>query len=76
MEQMGKIGAFMINPRLQNDWADAHSMIFEQPIYHPMHRPAMPRPYSSGARPLGTEGLRYEDFEDDQWHENPRPPIR
>jgi len=76
MEQMGKIGAFMINPRLQNDWADAHSMIFEQPIYHPMHRPAMPRPYLSGARPLGTEGLRYEDFEDDQWHENPRPPIR
>lgn len=76
LDQMSRIGQYMINPKLQNDWADAHSMIFEKPIYHSMHRPEMPQPYAPGARPLATEGLRYEDFQDDPWNDAPRPPIR
>jgi len=76
MEQMAKIGQYMVNPKLKNDWADAHSMIFEQPIYHSMHRPKTKASLLPGARQFMGEDLP-ERFRDDDWDaEVPRRPIR
>src|SRR3990172_5548136 len=38
MEQMAKIGQYMVNPKLKCDWADAHSDAFRPEVYSPMRR--------------------------------------
>lgn len=73
MQQMSKIGQYMINPRLQNDWADAHSMIFDAKIYTPMRRHGPKSSYMDGARSIDNFGRRYDD--DDWDSRNPAPGI-
>ena len=71
---MAKIGQFMVSPRLQNDWADAHSTIFEKPMYIPMRRPEGPSAYAEGARAFRLDGLDTIRFDRDR-EPGGRPPI-
>jgi len=78
MEQMAKIGQMMLNPKLKDDWVDAHSDAFQPELYSPMARNT-PKGggYLRGAQPVGNVVDPY-DYEDDDfrsWRDNnPRPP--
>jgi hypothetical protein len=81
MEQMARIGQYMVNQRLKIDWADAHADAFQPELYQPMRRFSQQKaPYDRGATPFEVEGLSQRLFEDDevsQWmDEVPREPIR
>lgn len=75
-EQMAKIGQYMVNPNLQNDWADAHAMIFEYPMYQPMRMTGKPSAYMEDAQPIrGVDGMEFIRFDRDD-EPKARPPIR
>jgi len=80
-EQMAKIGQYMVNPKLRNDWADAHSDAFQPEFYQPMRRVGPQKaPYEPGATAMAVEGLAREMFDDSEaaeWiRDCPREPIR
>jgi hypothetical protein len=80
MDQMAKIGQYMINPQLKNDYADAHADAFAPEFYQPMRRPQKSSPYLRGSTPIETEGVNQNEFYDDESREwaalNPRDPLR
>ena len=80
-EQMAKIGQMMVNPKLKDDWADAHSDAFQPELYSPMRRNEPRRSgYDRGATAIRTDGLDPYDYGYDerrQWYDEcPRPPLR
>jgi hypothetical protein len=81
MEQMSKIGQYMVRPRLRNDWVDAHSDAFQPEFYQPMRRQGPQRPpYEQGSIPIRVDGLDHDSFDDSDaanWlAECPREPLR
>ena len=80
-EQMAKIGQMMVNPKLKDDWADAHSDAFQPELYSPMRQNEPRRSgYDRGATAIRTDGLDPYDYgydETRQWYDEcPRPPLR
>lgn len=80
VEQMSKIGQYMVNKKVKIDWADAHADAFQPELYSPMRRPAPKSPYLEDARGIEMEGLDHGTFNDSdywQWREeNPRLPEK
>lgn len=81
MAQMAKIGQYMVNPKLKDDWADAHSDAFQPLVYQPMRRAGnQASPWERGATAIAVDGLDGRAFDDDDtrnWlDQSPRPPIR
>ena len=80
MEPMAKIGQMMVNPKLKDDWVDAHSDAFQPELYVGMRRQADKKGgYMRGAIPIGDDGVTGQDWEDDDarnWREQvPREPL-
>ena len=81
MEQMAKIGQMMVNPKLKDDYIDAHSDAFQPEVYQPMRRnEPLQGGYLRGSRPMGDNGIDPRDWENDddrRWRdENPREPLK
>src|SRR3989337_1030466 len=58
VEQMAKIGQYMVNPRTKIDYADAFSDAFQRELYQPMRRPEAQRaPWEEGATAIQVDGL-------------------
>jgi hypothetical protein len=81
MQQMAKIGQYMVNQKGKIDWADAHADAFQPDLYQPMRRTSNQKaPYDRSATAIDLEGLDQSMFEDDEarsWlNEVPREPIR
>lgn len=78
MDQMAKIGQKMFNPRLPNDWVDAHADAFNPLLYNPMRRQAKQEaPWRRGGTILGIDGVDPGRFRDRDWlDEVPREPLR
>ncbi|HLC22105.1 MAG TPA: hypothetical protein VJM10_08395, partial [Candidatus Methylomirabilis sp.] len=81
MKQMSQIGQYRINPRLHDDFIDAHADAFQPELYQPMRRvPQQRPPWERGATAIEVEGLDRRAFQDDeysQWAaENPRAPLK
>lgn len=80
LEQMAKIGQMMVNPKMHDDYVDAHADAFQPEVYQPMRRqPQQKAPWERGATAIETEGLDLRMFEDDEYRiwaaENPRAPL-
>lgn len=81
MDQMSRIGQYMVNPRMRNDYADAHADAVQPEFYNPMRRGGSQKPpYERGSIPLSLEGLDRGMFDDSDYgdwlRECPREPIR
>lgn len=80
MDQMANIGQMMVNAKVKDDVADAHSDAFQPELYVPMRRNEPKRPgYLPGARAIGDEGYGLYPLDDEmsQWrNEVAREPIR
>jgi len=81
LEQMAKIGQMMVNPKMKDDYVDAHADAFQPELYQPMKRVAQQKPpWEHGSQLLEVEGLDSRMFDDDdtaRWRaENPREPLR
>lgn len=81
MDQMAKIGQYMVNSKLKDDYADAHADAFRPELYVPMRRVAKQKaPWEKGAQSIYVEGLDTRDFddsEDSEWIRNvPREPLK
>ncbi len=81
MEQMARIGQYMVNPKLKIDWADAHSDAFQAELYQPMRRVQKQNaPWDRGSTLIEMEGVDSRMWEDDEarrWRdEAPREPLR
>jgi hypothetical protein len=74
IEQMTKIGQYQINHRIRIDWADAAADVFSPELYQPMRLPEKKAPWETGAQPIQTEGIDWEEFRDADLV-MPRPPI-
>jgi len=81
IDQIVRIGQYMVNPKLKIDRADAFSDAFQPDLYQPMRRVNTQKAaYDRGARPIYMEGIDPYDYEDDEsrsWRETvPREPLR
>jgi hypothetical protein len=81
IDQIVKIGQYMVNPKLKIDRADAFSDAFQPELYQPMRRQGKQNaPWDRGATTIEMEGLDQRMFEDDEtrrWREeSPREPLR
>lgn len=81
MDQMAKIGQYMVNTRIKIDYADAHADAFHEDIYNPMRRRGTSKaPWEPGGRPIEVPGLDQVSFDDDTlrtWRDSvPREPLR
>lgn len=81
MDQLLMVGEIMNNPRLKNDWVDAHADAFEDPLYQPARRvtPGNP-PWERESQLFRMPDIDYGDFEPEErrrWFDDvPRGPIR
>ena len=80
-EQMAKIGQMMVNPKLKDDYVDAHSDAFQPEVYQPMRRnEPHPGGYMRGSSPINSDGVDSRMWEDDdmtRWRDEcPREPLR
>lgn len=81
MDQMSRIGQYMVNPRMRNDYADAHADAVQPEFYNPMRRAGNQKPpYERGSIPISMDGLEQRMFDDSDYgdwiRECPREPIR
>jgi hypothetical protein len=82
VDQMKKIGEYKANPRLRNDFIDAHSDSFQPELYAPMRRSGPQRaPWERDSNLIEMQGLDYGMFDDSDevraWETLvPRPPLR
>jgi hypothetical protein len=80
LDQMARIGQFMVNPKLKDDWADAGADAFHPELYQPMRRKDLQKaPWEANSKLFDVEGLDHDIFESDTvrtWRsEHPREPI-
>lgn len=80
IDQIVKIGQYMVNPKLKIDRADAFSDAFQPELYQPMRRVELKRGgYDRGATPIEEDGFYRRIWEDDEaktWRETvPREPL-
>lgn len=74
IEQMSKIGQYLVNQKIKIDWADAASDVFEPELYQPMRRKGPQKaPWLPGARPIFADGLDPVQFDDE--YAPPREPV-
>jgi len=81
MAQLSQVGEIMSNPKMKNDWVDAHADAFEYPIYQPARRlPNQRAPWEKGSTLVEMEGFDRRMFEDDDFRSwqnaNPREPLK
>lgn len=79
VEQMAKIGQMMVNPKMKDDYADAHADAFQPELYTPMRRAQQGKPpWERGATAFDTPGLNLDEFDDSRGEigREPLQPLR
>lgn len=79
LNQLTQIGQMKLNPRMHDDYVDAHADAFHPQLYQTMRRPEKKAPWEKDSTLIYVDGMDYDAWDDKErgWgDEVPRPPVR